>query len=583
MELERAKRVDTSGQCGDTVVLPPTSRDQTRTLTNYRASKFLLLLGMVAGAIYAYSFRYSISPDGISYLDVASAYARGDWATAINGYWSPAYSWILAVALKLFHSNGPTELVALHFVNYLCFVAAFISFSHFWRTLWRHDNDSVRRSVGLAHLSPLTLDIFGYGLFLLLFLPLVGTTTPDVLSSSFIFLISAYMLHPTPSWRNPFWGGVSLGTLCALAYFSKAILLYFGLVSLGFLLFEKRSNRFRVFAISIVTFAVLLAPWALAIHYKFGHWSLGYSGQLNYAWFVDGTETKTYPGPVGAPLPYFPGPRVFQHPDIYQVPAAAYITYLPWYDAALMDSPSRAHFQWHGQWVALQKNVAWFCGWFFGSLGPIVVAILALLFVSGRALIVSGRRYLIVVVPSLLILLMYVLVFVRTPRYIAAPTILLLSAAMASVRLKPKQGRQAAAILAAGLLVFATANASGIVDTVSSSLDRHTNTTVDVAEALERAGVQPNTRVATVGTAVYSYWAKLAHVNVTAEIWDEDAPLFWNADVGKQEAMLCAMSAAGASIVIGRPSGSTEMPGWEALGKTGYWMRRLPAGECAPK
>jgi hypothetical protein len=35
--------------------------------------------------------------DGVSYLDLADAYARGDSANAVNASWGPAYSWVLAV------------------------------------------------------------------------------------------------------------------------------------------------------------------------------------------------------------------------------------------------------------------------------------------------------------------------------------------------------------------------------------------------------------------------------------------------------------------------------------------------------
>jgi hypothetical protein len=43
---------------------------------------------------------------------------------------------------------------------------------------------------------------------------------------------------------------------------------------------------------------------------------------LNYAWFVDGPETKTWMNRGGAPLPFYPGPvapgsvRVFRHPSL---------------------------------------------------------------------------------------------------------------------------------------------------------------------------------------------------------------------------------------------------------------------------
>jgi hypothetical protein len=41
--------------------------------------------------------------DGLAYLDVARAYVRYDWHTAINGYWGPLYAWLLAIEMRLLH------------------------------------------------------------------------------------------------------------------------------------------------------------------------------------------------------------------------------------------------------------------------------------------------------------------------------------------------------------------------------------------------------------------------------------------------------------------------------------------------
>lgn len=45
-----------------------------------------------------------IAGDEISYIDIAQAYAAGNWGTAINGYWSPLYSWLIT-PLLLYMSN----------------------------------------------------------------------------------------------------------------------------------------------------------------------------------------------------------------------------------------------------------------------------------------------------------------------------------------------------------------------------------------------------------------------------------------------------------------------------------------------
>ena len=43
----------------------------------------------------------TINADRRSYLEVARAYVRHDWAMAANSYWGPPYSWILAPFLAV--------------------------------------------------------------------------------------------------------------------------------------------------------------------------------------------------------------------------------------------------------------------------------------------------------------------------------------------------------------------------------------------------------------------------------------------------------------------------------------------------
>ena len=46
-------------------------------------------------------FRYQINPDGISYISIAQKYLIGDIDNAINGHFSPLFSWLLVPFLFL--------------------------------------------------------------------------------------------------------------------------------------------------------------------------------------------------------------------------------------------------------------------------------------------------------------------------------------------------------------------------------------------------------------------------------------------------------------------------------------------------
>ncbi len=43
----------------------------------------------------------SLNSDAVAYFNMADAYLAGDWHGLINGWWSPAYPFLLAMVLKL--------------------------------------------------------------------------------------------------------------------------------------------------------------------------------------------------------------------------------------------------------------------------------------------------------------------------------------------------------------------------------------------------------------------------------------------------------------------------------------------------
>src|SRR5262249_8175069 len=88
---------------------------------------------VLAGLLQALAARFSISGDGNSYLEVASAYLRGDNANAINAYWSPLYSWLIAFVLWIFKPTGYWESIVLHLLDFCGLVVALLAFEFFFR------------------------------------------------------------------------------------------------------------------------------------------------------------------------------------------------------------------------------------------------------------------------------------------------------------------------------------------------------------------------------------------------------------------------------------------------------------------
>ena len=94
-----------------------------------------LLIAVVLGALYAWKDRYSMNPDGVSYLDVGDAFMRGDWNMAISAYWSPLYPLLLGVALHLLKPTPYWEFPTIHLVNFLVYLFVLVCFQYFMHEL----------------------------------------------------------------------------------------------------------------------------------------------------------------------------------------------------------------------------------------------------------------------------------------------------------------------------------------------------------------------------------------------------------------------------------------------------------------
>src|SRR5204862_3142344 len=85
-------------------------------------------VALALGAADASVTRFTMYPDGVSYLDVGDAFWRGDWHNAVNAYWSPVYPLIAGFFLKIFQPSIYGEYPLVHLVNFLIYSAALICF-----------------------------------------------------------------------------------------------------------------------------------------------------------------------------------------------------------------------------------------------------------------------------------------------------------------------------------------------------------------------------------------------------------------------------------------------------------------------
>ena len=89
------------------------------------------MLACIFGFLHAWAARFSMTPDGITYLDMADYFLKLDFRNAFLASWCPLYPALLSVAFYLFRPNAYWEFPLMHFVDYIIFLLTFASFDYF--------------------------------------------------------------------------------------------------------------------------------------------------------------------------------------------------------------------------------------------------------------------------------------------------------------------------------------------------------------------------------------------------------------------------------------------------------------------
>ncbi|MGH8130200.1 MAG: hypothetical protein ACRES3_05035, partial [Steroidobacteraceae bacterium] len=193
---------------------------------------------------------------------------------------------------------------------------------------------------------------------------------------------------------------------------------------------------------------------------------------------------------------------------------------------------------------------------------------------------------------------LYALVYAES-RYVAPFVLLLWAGLLAQIRLPAGEWQQRT-VAAGGILMalfvwvnIAALNLEGFGGLIGYESQRHgeqpTSLTTSqlevggdvdhpaIAEALRTDfGVEPGTPVAFIGYSYYAYWARLGRLRIIAEVRPEEFDQFWTASAAVRDELLAAFASSGARVVLSEPvSSSASIEGWDAVGETGYLIRRL--------
>ena len=541
-----------------------------------------LLISVFMGALHAWDARHNMNADGISYLDIGDAYFRGDWKMAINAYWGPLYSWLLGLAMIVIKPSSYYEFTVVHLVNFMIFLFTLGCFHFFLMQLinyhhFRMDKASGNFGVTLPEWAWIAL---GYSLFLRSSLNLItiASVTPDMCVAAFVYLASGILLRIRRGSTNYFTFAL-LGIVLGFGYLAKAAMFPLAFVFLSLSVLSTGNLRAALprAMIALIVFLFIAGPFLIAISIEKGRFTFGDSGKYNYWWHVNRNYTFHWDGtPPGSGTPMHPNRKIFHAPTIYEFGTPIGGTYPVWYDPSYWNEGIKIHFDLKEQLKIIKNVLKGYYHTFYPDYG-------VLIFSSFILYLMGHRRWLAVkdiaehwslFIPAVTALCMYSLVAVDD-RYVAPFFTLLWLGIFSGIRLpdsveSKRLLRSVTIIIVIAMMITTTRNLMQFETPLS-----HTHW--QVADALNKMGVLPGDKVASIGESHAHFWARLAKVRIVAEIPYKETDNFWKADSLVKSNVIKTFGRTGAKVIVTNRVPTDVSPiGWQRIGNTNYYANMLP-------
>jgi hypothetical protein len=538
---------------------------------------------IAAGLLQALAARFYISGDGNSYLDVASAYLRGDFAQAINAYWSPFYSWLIALVLWVFKPSGYWESTILHLLNFAGLLVALRAFDFFFSNFLAAKQNFTRPEGESFEFPVSAWWILGYWLFLSAALEVltVYPTSPDAWVCVVTFLSAGLILKISMKGAGlPYFA--ALGLVLGLGYLTKAFYFPMAFVFIGtaWLASHRLRKNLPGAVIALVAFTLVAGPFVFALSRAKHRFTYGDVGKIAYAEFMDTMQQPIFwEGGDGSGTPKHPARIILSSPRVYEFAEPIGGSYPMWYDQSYWKDGIEPHFHLVNEVKILRQSAGTFFLILLTQL-EYVVGLAALVFCNLRTrewIAVTGRQWLLWF-PSAAACLGFASVLVEG-RYVASFLVVLWVVAFASSlgSASVASRRVAVAVVFAAVLVTGMKTLKFAVSDVLA-IPRQVNENWEAAQKLREFGVRPGDRVALIGVLAEQHLMRLAKVKAVAELRYRDEQEFWSGDASLQDTVFKAFAATGSKIVIATHAPMTAVKeGWIRLGNTDYYMHSLLA------
>lgn len=554
------------------------------------------LLAVALAGLHAWvaARHHSMNADGIVYLDIGDAYFRGDWHTAVSTVWSPLYSWILGAVMRLVEPTMRWEFPLVHLVDFFIFLLALAAFEFMWRQL----QPTAGADNGQWKLPEWGWWGVGYALFIWAALTQiqVWAVTPDMLMAALLFGAAGLLAQIRAGQTN--WQRFALmGGLLGLGYLSKAIMLPVSIFFLaaGFAAVRERRRALPGAIIALFSFIMVAGPFMGVISARNGRFTYGDAGKFTYIRHVNHVIYPHWQGdPPGDGVPLNPSRRIFTDPPIYEFADPIGGTYPISHDQTYWYEGAIARFDLGNQLRQLLLNGLYFADLFIWQQAAVVMSA-ALLYLwrpirlPAQAFGLAGIRGWLLSGIGLLAMLLYAPILVAG-RYVGAFILLFWSDVLAQARLPAfPQGHRVLNILSSLTILFLLTNV------LLFNLQRFARLNVAagpppatavvagppswpgaVAEELWRLGIEPGDPVAVIGYAFDSFWARLARVQIAAEMLGWQADALWLGDPAFQREVLDVFASTGArAIVAEHVPNYANVSGWHQVGDSNYYIYLL--------
>jgi hypothetical protein len=563
-------------------------------LRQLKVSSRVLIVAL--GFLQAWAGRFYIDPDGVNYFDVAHAYARRDWLHAINGYWSPLYSWLLAIIEIVFRPSPYWQSTYLHLLNFVFFVLALVAFEFFLNRLHSLVNFIFPELSNEFARPAWAWWLLGYTAFAVCTLRIItlSNDTPDMALAALVFLATGCLIDLRQFERSALRYAI-LGAILGVAYLTKGVmfpLFFVFLVSTAFARGGLKKPDVRALA-TLAGFLIVSMPFVGAISHVRGHFTFGETGKVAYIHEVihadehktESVERLTRDSGKHSNNDARHSPqKISDSPPAYiYVTPYALATYPALYDPSYWWTGRTPRFNPREQIRAIARAAAsffhmlstekqWIAGWL----------VLALLASAWRLMWARLAQMWFILFPPIATLALYSLVLVE-PRYAAVWITIILLVLFVAVdwpQLESTKSIGAAVVLAIAI-TSGVAVLKGGFDNLADCLRKEPNIQFEIGQSLLSMGLKPGDQVAFLGqTTLPYYWAHLSGLRVTGDIQIDDMYSYWTAAPEKRTEIAEGFRANGIkALVVSGPPQVTDK--WQPIADTGYYVQLLDGNGAA--